>query len=434
MNRKTLLSITISLLIIVFASFSSAFVPIAYAHEKYNNPLNNFSTTVGTEGVDYAFTNDSIIGTTSIEVYTPLFQQDFNSDPQLVSGENFTVSFWIHNFNDTGNFQRKYAEIYDNAAESIAFTEQSDGQLTVKARANGCLPMTTPLSENTNHMITATFDTSTGNIEAYLDGNSFGSVNGDLDCGNPAFDFQYLYVVANIAQNEATQTVDPYKIDDFRIYRTKLNTSQISQLYNSGVGTEEDPIIDPIPTVPTIISFTTNASTIYSGQSIKLSWNVTNATLVNITPTIGVVNLNDETITSPTINTTYSLTASSANGSQTNNLTIIVLQLPTPAYSCGYFGSCNSSNILPCLNVTDANNTGIPYNGSISDFDNSCVYIPPTNNTGYNPTYTTSDPVKAIFDFVIGLFVGIAGLAVLIGLGLGLSYASKHLPFLKIKK
>lgn len=51
----------------------------------------------------------------------------------------------------------------------------------------------------------------------------------------------------------------------------------------------------------------------------------------------------------------------------------------------------------------------------------------------YSPTYTQTDVTPAVFDFVAGIFVGLAGFGVLIGLGIALGYVGKHLPFVKIK-
>jgi hypothetical protein len=51
----------------------------------------------------------------------------------------------------------------------------------------------------------------------------------------------------------------------------------------------------------------------------------------------------------------------------------------------------------------------------------------------YNATYTSADTSPAVFDFVVGIFVGLAGFGVLIGLGLALGMVGKHLPWVKLK-
>lgn len=51
----------------------------------------------------------------------------------------------------------------------------------------------------------------------------------------------------------------------------------------------------------------------------------------------------------------------------------------------------------------------------------------------YNSTYTQADLVPSVFDFIVGIFVGMAGLGVLIGLGIGLGLVSKHIGWVKFK-
>lgn len=51
----------------------------------------------------------------------------------------------------------------------------------------------------------------------------------------------------------------------------------------------------------------------------------------------------------------------------------------------------------------------------------------------YNASYSQSDLVPSVFDFIVGIFVGLAGLGVLVGLGIGLGMVSKHLGWVKFK-
>jgi hypothetical protein len=48
-----------------------------------------------------------------------------------------------------------------------------------------------------------------------------------------------------------------------------------------------------------------------------------------------------------------------------------------PSWSCSAFGSCAPNNVSACLNVSDANLCGDPFNGTLSTYDNtSCGYVP----------------------------------------------------------
>jgi hypothetical protein len=80
------------------------------------------------------------------------------------------------------------------------------------------------------------------------------------------------------------------------------------------------------PTGPTINSFTSDVETIEEGESVVLSWSVTNATSISINPTVGVVTdtpTGSYTVT-PTETTTYILTATNSSGSTTKQIIITV--------------------------------------------------------------------------------------------------------------
>ena len=75
---------------------------------------------------------------------------------------------------------------------------------------------------------------------------------------------------------------------------------------------------------PTIHYFTSSPSTIESGESSTLSWNVTDATSVTIDQGIGPVELSSGTRSvSPTTTTTYTLTATNSAGSVTATTKVV---------------------------------------------------------------------------------------------------------------
>ena len=76
---------------------------------------------------------------------------------------------------------------------------------------------------------------------------------------------------------------------------------------------------------PTIASFTANPTSITSGTSSTLSWTVTGATSIAITPgTFTSTSATGSTSVSPTATTTYTLTATNAVGSTTATLSVTV--------------------------------------------------------------------------------------------------------------
>lgn len=80
------------------------------------------------------------------------------------------------------------------------------------------------------------------------------------------------------------------------------------------------------PTAPIINSFTADSASITEGEIITLSWTVTDATTVTITPTVGSVALSGSTSVTPSETTTYTLTATKGTESSTASVTIIVGQ------------------------------------------------------------------------------------------------------------
>jgi len=80
------------------------------------------------------------------------------------------------------------------------------------------------------------------------------------------------------------------------------------------------------PTSPVINSFTADVITVTEGESATLSWQVTDATSISISPTVGDVSSTPTgtSTVSPTSTTTYTLTATNSAGSTTANVTITV--------------------------------------------------------------------------------------------------------------
>ncbi len=82
---------------------------------------------------------------------------------------------------------------------------------------------------------------------------------------------------------------------------------------------------------PIVVSFTATPSSITAGETATLAWNVTGATTVTIGPGIGTVDPSGgTTVVSPAATTTYTLTATNAEGSVTAHATVIVIEtVPT---------------------------------------------------------------------------------------------------------
>ena len=87
----------------------------------------------------------------------------------------------------------------------------------------------------------------------------------------------------------------------------------------------------PPPAAPTIAQFTAEPSSIQSGQSSTLRWEVTgNVTSVSINSGIGAVQNTGNQRVSPDSSTTYTLTATGPGGSTNASATVSVTQPPPP--------------------------------------------------------------------------------------------------------
>ncbi|MCP3138206.1 hypothetical protein [Pyxidicoccus xibeiensis] len=80
---------------------------------------------------------------------------------------------------------------------------------------------------------------------------------------------------------------------------------------------------DPVPGLPSIVSFNATSATIASGESAELSWEVTGAKTVSISEGVGEVSGKSVQVR-PEATTTYTLTATNERGSTTANTTVAV--------------------------------------------------------------------------------------------------------------
>jgi peptidoglycan-associated lipoprotein len=84
------------------------------------------------------------------------------------------------------------------------------------------------------------------------------------------------------------------------------------------------------PAVKPTASLTADRASINGGESVKLSWNTTDASKVSITPEVGAVAPQGSTAVMPSASTTYTLTASGTGGSAESSVRVSVI-VPTPS-------------------------------------------------------------------------------------------------------
>ncbi len=110
---------------------------------------------------------------------------------------------------------------------------------------------------------------------------------------------------------------------------TGTSATATTQVIVSGASTPPTP---PAPGgLPVINYFTASPTNIYAADSSTLSWNVSNATSVNIDHGVGAVGLSGSTSVWPAMSTDYTLTATNAAGEYIRTTTVFVSGIPLPS-------------------------------------------------------------------------------------------------------
>jgi hypothetical protein len=116
----------------------------------------------------------------------------------------------------------------------------------------------------------------------------------------------------------------------FEINSLSVGTHVISLKVQDNNGTWSDEVTRTISIVassipvPVITYFTASPLTIDTGQSSELKWEVSNATSINISPDIGIVDASGTRTVIPDTTTGYTLTASNSYGTVYTQVTITV--------------------------------------------------------------------------------------------------------------
>ena len=159
---------------------------------------------------------------------------------------------------------------------------------------------------------------------------------------------------------------------------------------------------------PTIVRFTASPTQINSGQSSLLSWTTTGASTVTINNGVGTVPANGSKNVSPTATTTYTLTATGADGTTSVSAAVTV----TIAGGVPNVVSFTASpTVVPttggqsslCWNVTNATSISIqPQPGAVSGAAN-CVTVTVNATTTYTLTATNGvGPTQASVTVSVG--------------------------------
>ena len=144
-----------------------------------------------------------------------------------------------------------------------------------------------------------------------------------------------------------------------------------------------------------VTQFTANPASINAGQSSTLTWVVTNATSVTISPNIGSVDARSGSVAvSPAATTTYTLTATGATGDTTATTTVTVVGSGAGNPQILRF-EANPLSIAPggssTLSWATSGATQVSISGVGSVNPNGSTTVSPAQTTTYTLTATSSD-------------------------------------------
>ncbi|HEY6343162.1 MAG TPA: OmpA family protein [Bryobacteraceae bacterium] len=154
-----------------------------------------------------------------------------------------------------------------------------------------------------------------------------------------------------------------------------------------GQGIAQTYVSTSAPTTVQIVFFNANPSAIAPGQSSTLSWQVQNATSVTLSG-VGTVQPVGSVAVSPTMTTTYTLTASNASGSTSANAVVVVNTPAVQLLNCYATPTNISQGESATLNWTTSNATKVTITPSVGT-------VPLSGNIAVTPTSTTNYTITA---------------------------------------
>jgi len=143
-----------------------------------------------------------------------------------------------------------------------------------------------------------------------------------------------------------------------------------------------------------ILRFAASPNTIGLGASTTLSWSTSNATSISISPTVGTVTANGSTTVSPATTTSYTLSATGADGKTVTAVTTVTVsgsaipQIVTFVATPQSIAPGGSTQI--CWQVTGATSISIAPSIGTNLNANACATVTPSATTTYTLTATNA--------------------------------------------
>jgi len=189
--------------------------------------------------------------------------------------------------------------------------------------------------------------------------------------------------------NNANQAVATFTAAAGQSYQFLLkvtNTDGISAQASTMVTTAS-------PTQTQITQFTAQPAAITSGQSSTLSWVIQNATSASISPGVGAVSPTSGSIAvSPTVTTTYTLTATGANGTTTQTVQVMVGATTAQILRFAASPSTIAEGAQSTLSWTTSGATTISISPTVGTVTaNGSTTVSPATTTSYTISATGTD-------------------------------------------
>jgi len=154
---------------------------------------------------------------------------------------------------------------------------------------------------------------------------SFTATPNSVTAGNPSTLQWNVTGAASVSINQGigavpssgTQSVSPTVTTKYTLTATNSSGSVMAST---------TVVVSPANGLPVIVSFISNPTSITTGHSSILQWDVSSATSISINQGIGAVSSSGTRLVSPAATTTYTLTATNSSGSVTASTTVTVTQ------------------------------------------------------------------------------------------------------------
>lgn len=158
--------------------------------------------------------------------------------------------------------------------------------------------------------------------------------------GNLTTDFGTPTLVTGVAKNRlAVSPIDPMTGKPTLTWNDQAGTPP----YQWGGGS--------VPVnLPQITSFTATPSALSATGDVTLAWTTTNATSVSISGVTGTLPVSGSTKVTVSATTSFTLTATNANGQTTQSVTVTMQSAPVTAYSVTFAGK-NPLSLPGCVTV-----------------------------------------------------------------------------------